>query len=350
MRIFNPRYFEIDLGRIYKSIFSQSVDENQSLESFKNLHRELIPHYKIEPFLRLEKVKENSFHAEYYYQLYKKANQEDTTNLYEYFCYEKNIYHMHTSCIIDKSSSSAKAFAWLFSLMISQYYEHIEYLPKFLNFQLIKNFKGRVAEFHDFLKKISIDHKDQIPPIVYTELTQQLATMQYLTVSYLGNIEQNINQKQEQECDDNMFVFSEEFDMITGNLSKRQILLFFSCLWKEKSVDGKPFLSKEIVEEIFKYGIAIPPHRQKVLRHKLNVSKKFPLAIIHYVIHQFYILHAHGKYSKAQVLRFFCHYFEDFEWALESPETYSNFLSNISGTLPKKMNFNLDDYNESAKQ
>ena len=117
---------------------------------------------------------------------------------------------------------------------------------------------------------------------------------------------------------------------------------FFSFLYKEKSQDGKSFLTENEVKEIFKYGLAIPPS-PLTKKCKLNCSLTFPKNIVEFYIYKFYSKHTTSK-RKQDVLQFFAYHIVDFEKALVSEKAMQTWSGNVVGKRSPKIKFAIADY------
>ena len=115
---------------------------------------------------------------------------------------------------------------------------------------------------------------------------------------------------------------------INGVISKKEEKKFFSFLYKELSSNGKPFITKEIFDFVFKNGLIIPdiPLKKKYL---INCSLSSPKNQIDYAIHLFMQIHKGGK--KAPYLKFFGSYFVQYSGALVSQRKLEMLASNITG-------------------
>ena len=128
---------------------------------------------------------------------------------------------------------------------------------------------------------------------------------------------------------------------INGVLSDKQIRRFFSFLYLEKSSNGKPFISKEIFDIVFRNGLVIPdvPLEKK---YSINCSLGSPRNQIDYAIHFLMRIHKGGK--KAPYLKFFGSYFEQYSDAIVSPRKLEMLASNISGVKSTRCKIDFDKY------
>ena len=128
---------------------------------------------------------------------------------------------------------------------------------------------------------------------------------------------------------------------ISGVLSDKQIRRFFSFLYLETSSNGKPFITKEVFDIVFKNGLTIPdvPLKNK---YSINCSLGSPRNQIDYAIHLLMRIHKGGK--KAPYLKFFGSYFEQYSDALVSPRKLEMLASNITGVKSTRCKIDFDKY------
>ena len=126
---------------------------------------------------------------------------------------------------------------------------------------------------------------------------------------------------------------------ISGVLSDKQIRRFFSFLYLETSSNGKPFITKEVFDIVFKNGLTIPdvPLKNK---YSINCSLGSPRNQIDYAIHLLMRIHKGGK--KAPYLKFFGSYFIEYSDALVSPRKLEMLASNISGVKSPRCKIDFD--------
>ncbi len=128
---------------------------------------------------------------------------------------------------------------------------------------------------------------------------------------------------------------------INGVMSDEEFRRFFSFLYKETSNNGKPFISKEVFDIVFKNGLTIPdePLQKK---YSFNCSLGSPRNQIYYAIHFFMRKNLGGK--KAPYLKFFGSYFIEYSDALVSPRKLEMLASNITGVKTARCKINFDKY------
>jgi len=128
---------------------------------------------------------------------------------------------------------------------------------------------------------------------------------------------------------------------INGVLNDKEIRRFLSFLYLEPSSNGKPFISKEVFDIVFRNGLVIPdvPLKEK---YSINCSLGSPRNQIDYAIHLLMRIHKGGK--KAPYLKFFGSYFEQYSDALVSPRKLEMLASNITGVKSTRCKIDFDKY------
>jgi len=128
---------------------------------------------------------------------------------------------------------------------------------------------------------------------------------------------------------------------INGVMSDEEVRRFFSFLYKETSCNGKPFITKEVFDIVFKNGLKIPdvPLQKK---YSFNCSLGSPRNQIDYAIHLFMRKNLGGK--KAPYLKFFGSYFIEYSDALVSLRKLEMLASNISGVKSPRCKIDFDKY------
>ena len=128
---------------------------------------------------------------------------------------------------------------------------------------------------------------------------------------------------------------------INGVLSEEDIRKLFSFLYLEPSRNGKPFISKEVFEIIFRNGLVIPDSSLKE-KYKINCSLSSPRNQTDYAIHLLMRIHKGGK--KAPYLKFFGSYFIEYSDAIVPPRKLEMLASNISGVKSTRCKIDFDKY------
>lgn len=128
---------------------------------------------------------------------------------------------------------------------------------------------------------------------------------------------------------------------INGVMSDEEARRFFSFLYKETSSNGKPFVSKEEFDRVFRNGLTIPD-KPLEKKYSFNCSLGSPKNQIDYAIHLFMQKHHGGK--KAPYLKFFGSYFIEYSDAIVSPRKLEMLASNISGVKSPRCKIDFDKY------
>jgi hypothetical protein len=128
---------------------------------------------------------------------------------------------------------------------------------------------------------------------------------------------------------------------INGVLSDTEIRTFLSFLYLETSSNGKPFITKEVFDIVFRNGLVIPdvPLQNK---YSINCSLGSPRNQVDYAIHLLMRIHKGGK--KAPYLKFLGSYFREYSNALASPRKLEMLASNISGVKSTRCKIDFDKY------
>jgi hypothetical protein len=128
---------------------------------------------------------------------------------------------------------------------------------------------------------------------------------------------------------------------INGVLNDKEIRRFLSFLYLEPSSNGKPFISKEVFDIVFRNGLVIPdvPLKEK---YSINCSLGSPRNQIDYAIHLLMRIHKGGK--KAPYLKFLGSYFREYSNALVSPRKLEMLASNISGAKSPRCKIEFEKY------
>ena len=128
---------------------------------------------------------------------------------------------------------------------------------------------------------------------------------------------------------------------INGVMSDEEIRRFFSFLYKETSSNGKPFITKEEFDRVFRNGLTIPD-KPLEKKYSFNCSLGSPKNQIDYAIHLFMQKHHGGK--KAPYLKFFGSYFIEYSDGIVSPRKLEMLASNISGVKSPRCKIDFDKY------
>jgi hypothetical protein len=333
------RYFEINVSEIWENEIKNYAKQKNSFEYYRSIYffcRELfLANNSIKPFITLKEIDTGETDLKYL-NIYrdKLSKWENEKELIDFYVKKGDFYDMNTEFIFNLNNNNKSEFAKLFVLKLNQYKDSIFYLNDFLEFQVNKNFNGSILEFQKF--KLIINSQFILDEIIGIELDKFINNNNLNTESINNESENKIH----------FLIPPDSYRKIEVKFSDAQIHTFFSFLYLEKSEGGKPYLSKEEVNQMLKYGISIPeiPPQNKF---KLNCSKRYPKKDIEYSIYQFYYNALENKNQKKELLEFFASYITDFEKALLSEKHMQNWSNNITGKISSKMKFKLDKYSPS---
>jgi hypothetical protein len=288
----------------------------------------------IVPFLTKETVASGK-HGEFYYDN-KQAQllNKDRGWLLNFFERNGCFYEFNIPITIKKSNTAEMEFQTFFYLKLRQYHSGVLYINEFLYYQFKENFGSDEILFNQFLKDLLLQFEGHLSASIRRKIHLFITRPEVLQTL----------RKREAIDYENLPEIPKGYSSVPGKLPRAAVLKFFSFLYKEKSNNGKPFLSENDFFEVFKYGIAIPKLSRFLPFYKLNCSKRFPKSIIQFCIYKFFRIYTDGAETKRKVLEFFAIYFEDFNETLSSPEKFANFNKNVTGELPKRMAFDLQPY------
>ncbi len=278
----------------------------------------------------------------------------------DYFINKAAIYAMTEPCVIFFQGSDSRDFERLFAFKLRQYFDNLPLIKSFLRYQLFQNFNDNISRYEEFIKYLIIQQYElidvrvssfvkiffgEIKSEIECEYTEQKSPVLYklnASAGEAGATTGDVSSKETDTKEDDTKV-PKGYKVVEGKFNKTEILHYFSFLYSELSVGGKPYLNKKNVKEIFKYGIAIPP---KPLRkkYKLNISKVFPKKYIENTIYIFFTNNSKSRTDKLNYLRFFASYIEDFAGALKNEKALQNWNKNLSGEPSLKKSFDIDKY------
>ncbi|MCB9347614.1 MAG: hypothetical protein H6573_08885 [Lewinellaceae bacterium] len=196
--------------------------------------------------------------------------------------------------------------------------------------------QGFDGDFLDFLEVLLIDFEDLIPEKI-----------RVLALRWLENQEEEPNTLSEATMiDDGEPSPPPGYVKIEGRLSTEQIRHFFSFLYRETNgcPSKEPFLSKEEVEALLKFGFCYPAAEPEKKPFELKLSGHKTMGIIYYALFQLLPYHKSTwapKDYKTHFALFLRHNFRNFEGAPKA-----TIQNNIRGRKPKRMKrgFDLSEY------
>ena len=167
--------------------------------------------------------------------------------------------------------------------------------------------QGFDGDFLDFLEVLLIDFEDLIPEKI-----------RVLALRWLENQEEEPNTLSEATMiDDGEPSPPPGYVKVEGRLSTEEIRRFFSFLYQETNgcPSKEPFLSKEEVEALLKFGFCYPAEEPVKKPFSLQASSKKPIGIIYYAMYLLFEKHKPtwpGKNYKSHFARFLKHHFDNF--------------------------------------
>lgn len=192
------------------------------------------------------------------------------------------------------------------------------------------------GNFIDFLEVLLIDFEDLIPEKI-----------RVLAQRWLESQEEEPNTLSEATMmDDGEPSPPPGYVKIEGRLSTEEIRRFFSFLYRETNgcPSKEPFLSKEEVEELLKFGFCYPEEEPEKKSFELKLSGHKTMGIIYYALFQLLPYHKSTwvpKDYKTHFALFLRHNFRNFEGTSNAA-----IQNNIRGRKPKRMKrgFDLSEY------
>ena len=349
--------------RFYNS--DQNDNDNQFIETLYSYIQIFFNHAKCEPVIKFGDIDSGKISYDYYKNNLDRASSLKDAIANEMYIVRSDIYSLTTECIVRKNEFNTHGFEKLFALKLSQYHDGLSFLDEFLNFQLDRNFERNISDFKRFLNNILVQYDDLIDKKINAKVikwTEEAANIEFSDLDKgapdstqqddlsspaeqpeSGSENTSLNTNEENTQTEKSIKIPEDYIKINGKFSLEEIQFYFSFLYKEISEDDRPFLKKEDVMEIFKFGIAIPP-KPMTKKYKLNCGAKYPKNIVEYCIYIFYLKYSFRNKEKKDVLRFFAYYFADFEYALTSPQKFQAWCNNVTGDEPKLIKFDINIY------
>lgn len=198
------------------------------------------------------------------------------------------------------------------------------------------------GDFLEFLDIILIDFKSIISP-KSLKVVKRWLKEERKAINALENGRKTGNSLKEKVED--WIEIPDSYYQIKGRLDPMQLRRFFAFLHIENngSLDDKPFLLKEEVEELLKYGLSYPLKEPEEKPFSLRLNSYKSLSIVYYAFYQLYIRHRPvicGNDYKTHFAYFLKHHFDNFDIPIAS------IRSSIRSARPKRMRkgFDLEDY------
>lgn len=293
----------------------------------------------------------------YFLNYFERAKNVPPKYIPDLFEYRREFYDLNRQIYIFKDRTSNETFGRLFLLYILVIQRNMWDINEFLNFQLFDNFHGNKYHFYTFLEQIIEKEKnssifssiiESIIQYVDTEFSKE--KMEYEIELQTEESEESLEEYGSNESTEIIENSNSNFEwekylderkvlQLQSKFSLEEIKTYFSFLYKEKSVGGIPFLSKNQVEDIFKNGLTIPKEPLTV-KYKLNVDNSYPKKMIDTGIYKFYVAHSIRNKEKKELVLFFGSYIEDYSKVFESMQALENQSKNIKNytlTLKNKI-------------
>ena len=352
----NPEYIEyhIELQAIIE-ILNESILSSKILIFDRDAIFEVIKKAVIssneKPFLYESSNENNETYFENYFERAKNVDPKFIPDLFEF---KREFYDLSRQIYIFKERTSTDTFVKLFALYLLVVQKNGWNVYEFLDFQLHDNFHGSKYHFYNFLLQIAKVEKDatiftNIIPKLRNYIDTAISEIKYFIENdyEIEEIEESLIEVTTDEIKQNkgdeiqIYEWEKYIDERKGlqlktKFAQEEIKTFFSFLYKEKSVGGRPFLSKKQVEIIFKDGLTIPLHPLKE-KYKLNIDNSYPKKLIDTGIYKFYIAHSPSNKEKKELILFLGSFIEDYSNVFESQQALENQSKNIKNyTLTAK--------------
>jgi hypothetical protein len=345
-----PIDLHLELSNLRNFVNDQINSENPySLDGkeFYEILKRVVIDAEVKPFLTFPKD-ESEIN---YYEKYRRQSQEVFNKLIpDFFEYEGEFYDLDRVQYAHKDFIRAEDFERLFIIKLLELKSNNYPLREFLTFQQFDSFYGQKESIDSFLYQLT--EKDS-----NCHLLQKLCQLlkDWIGSQSLELLEQSSEEsKVADESDsiieqvDSQEEWEKETESLKGkrikcNWSMEQILQYFSYLYKEKSEDGKPYVTKEQVDKMFENGFKIPDHPIDPLI-KPNFSKRYPFKNITFGINQFYTRSRIKYTDKRAYFQFFSMYIDGYARFMASPKVYENFSRNTSKALPSRTIIKWEQY------
>lgn len=316
-------------------------------KDFYEVLKRVVIDAEVKPFLTPPKNESE----QKYYDKYRLLRQEEFDKLIpDFFEYDGDFYDLDRVQYAHKDFTRAEDFEKLFIIKLLEL-KSIDFpIGEFLSFQQFDCFYGQKESIDSFLYQLT--EKDGNCHLL-EDLCQVLRD--WIGSQILELLEQSSKESKVADENDSLIEqvdSQEQWEKETESLkgkrikckwSMEQILHYFSYLYKEKSEDGKPYVTKEQVHKIFENGFQIPDQPIDPLI-KPNFSKRYPFKNITFGINKFYSI-SHIKYTdKRAYFHFFSMYIDGYARFMTSPKVYENFSRNTSKALPSRTTIKWEYY------
>lgn len=316
-------------------------------KDFYEVLKRVVIDAEVKPFLTPPK----SESEQNYYEKYRRQSQEEFYKLIpDFFEYEGDFYDLDRLQYAYKDFTRAEDFEKLFMIKLLEL-KSINYpIGEFLSFQQVDNFYGQKDSIDGFLYQLTAkDSNCRLLQELYQFLKDWIGSQSF---EHLEQSSEDSKVADESESIIEQVDSQEEWEKETESLkgkrikcnwSMEQILQYFSYLYKEKSEDGKPYVTKEQVDKMFENGFKIPEYPIDPLI-KPNFSKRYPFKNITFGINQFYSRSRIKYTDKRAYFQFFSMYIDGYARFMTSPKVYENFSRNTTKALPSRTIIKWEQY------
>ena len=286
-----------------------------------------------------------------YYEKYQRLSQEKFDKFIpDFFEYEGEFYDLERIQYVYKEFTRPRDFEKLFLIKLLELKANEYPIGEFLYFQQVDNFYGQKDSIDGFLYQLTENDSN-------CRLLQELCKVlkDWIGSQSLKLLEQSSEESKVADESDSIIEqvnsqeeWEKETESLKGrrikcNWSMEQIQQYFSYLYKEKSEDGKPYVTKEQVDKMFENGFKIPDHPIDPLI-KPNFSKRYPFKNITFGINQFYSRSRIKYTDKRAYFQFFSMHIDGYARFMTSPKVYENFSRNTSKALPSRTLIKWEQY------
>lgn len=375
------KYFKIDAKDIweYERNYYNLVDKNWNfISNLYELIQEVFIQSGASPIQEIPKNPDGGTKSRI-----EAYNNFDERNLVlDFFIRGNKLYDLNISCLLDKEKIDIRIYQYFFACKLRQYNGDISSVFLFLDYHFKKTFKKNKKAVIKFLEAVLLQHNKlfttEVSKVAYKWMQERIIFLEDKTVetskvtyehiipklpisAIVSNQEILLSKNQPEESDADLPVLikpeidegikhlefepsvPKDYHYYKGKLHDSEVQEFFSFLYLAKDKENQSYLKKEEVENIFQYGIAIPPVG-KTVRYKLNTGGARNKKIVLYAIYVFYNNYKFNVSGKRLILRFFASYIEDFAFALLNEEEMEKLSKYMTGERPSKNFFNLEKY------
>lgn len=316
-------------------------------KEFYEILKRVVIDAEVKPFLTFPKDQ----NEQPYYDNYRnRSNEEFQQPIPDFFEYEGEFYDLERIQYVYKEFTRAQDFEKLFLIKILELKSSDYSIVEFLSFQKYDSFFGEKESIDSFLYQLTEKESN-------CHLLQDLCQIlrDWIGITSLETLMKSSIENQEKVLDDTLIKkFDAQDQWENGIVALRgkqikckwsldQIVHYFSFLYKEKSENGDPYLTKEQVDKIFENGFRIPDKPIAPL-FKPNCNKRYPLKNITFAINEFYKKSHTNFKNKRAYFTFFASFIEGYTNYLISPEEYKTFSSNTSNSLASRTRINWNLY------